>query len=170
MRKFQGFFMIMFILLTTNDIEAQQWNRKQIESVIDKGTGIRLNSVKVGQLTGFVTAIDDTFLTIFQEDRGPLKVELTSITSLEISGGNSSHTLAGLAIGGACGLLFGLIAPVDPNATQEDMEGGIARSRNNAIIGGLVAGSVLGTLIGSLIRTDDWISIPIDSTIQKINK
>jgi hypothetical protein len=168
MKKFQQLFNILLVLVLTTNIEAQQWNRERIESVISVGTRIRLNSVKVGQFTGFVAAIDDTSLTIFQEDRSPLKVELNSINELEISLGKTSHVIEGLIIGSGIGLILGLVVPVDPNATQKEIEsynGSFARTREEAIGLGLIGGAAWGALIGWLIKSDEWSHIHPETTL-----
>ncbi len=104
---------------------------------------------------------------IIESNGNALALPLDSVTKLEVSRGQKSHTVAGAIIGSLVGgVAVGAIAI----ATYEECEGGWGCIGDfgpgfAALVGGLVGGlggGVVGALVGRSIKTDRWQEVPLD--------
>jgi hypothetical protein len=130
-----------------------------LASPLTPGSRVRVWSTVVQELRGVVLAIDETNLTLGLEDRPPLEIPVSSITNVDVSIGEKSHTLRGTIIGGVGMALLGLTWSVDPNDCSDDSIHFCSRSE--AVGAGALTGALLGALVGALIRSEEWAPMTI---------
>jgi len=127
---------------------------------ISDGSQLRLAlSGEIGQLTGTVTSLDESTLTLLVDD-SPRTVRRDWIESAEISRGRRSRfrkTLIGAGIGAVIGVSMGLNSGDDP----EDQWFGMTENEK-ARIGGVVFG-LLGAVIGAVLPPgENWQPTALD--------
>jgi hypothetical protein len=115
---------------------------------VQLGSRVRLRTSDVpAGVEGLVVALDDRVLTIAADKGVPVKVPVTSLTSLQVGSGKKRNALKGFIIGAAVGLL------------------GYALDDQREESGGLWLGSpLLGAGIGALVKTDRWHDVPVRSS------
>ncbi len=109
----------------------------------------RLESVR---LVGEVAVLESDTLVLLPEDAGaPLPISLYDIEKIEVSDGKDSNTLLGLGIGAGFGLALGLLACVDDNCHDDDLDfRAIIPIGTTLFFGGVGAG------VGALTSGERW--------------
>ena len=109
----------------------------------------------------FVTWEADTLVT---ESNGDiLALPLDSVATLEVSLGRRSQAGLGAGIGSVTGAVIGVVVGA-ASCTDEVFEAFVIPAAC-AAAGGVIfgaAGALLGALIGATIRTERWVSVPLD--------
>ena len=120
------------------------------------GSRVRLSAPALGdrKQSGTVVEVrDDTLL--FMADKRSVRtfVPTASLTSLEVSRGSRSHTLAGAGLGFLTGAVAGGVIGGTSGSTTNNEESGLAVAFGALVGGG--AGLVIGAIIGSR-HTERW--------------
>jgi len=134
----------------------------QAQPTIEPGTRVRITvpdaglDMRTGTWLGVSEGAFDFVPDGQSSDTG--KIQLASVTSLEVSGGHKSRWLPGLLLGFVGGAAVGAV--LGYNADIEDM----AKEHGAALLAapGAVLGAGMGALIGSQIKSERWEEIPLD--------
>ena len=106
----------------------------------------------------FVAWKSDTLVT---ESNGDiLALPLDSVTTLEVSAGRRSQTGLGANMGVMAGAVMGALWGLH-SCTDE----AFVTPEGCAVVGGVLfgaAGALLGALIGATMKTERWVSVPLD--------
>lgn len=88
------------------------------------------------------------------------RIDLTALHRLEVSRGTRSHAGRGALIGGAIGLLNGVVATSIGRSSGG--EEGLSSGQAFLLFGGVCAapGAGTGALIGSRVKTQQWEAVP----------
>jgi hypothetical protein len=126
--------------------------------LVDVGSRVRLRSnALAGQPRGLVVALDDNLLTLATDGGVPLKIPVSSVTSMDTSLGRKRRTLEGLALGVVSGALLGLSFKVDPgNCGEYSLN---SCSRGEAVAEGAMGFGLIGAGVGALIKSDRWSAV-----------
>lgn len=131
-----------------------------LASVLTVGGRVRVVSTALkAQVHGAVIAVDDTMVTLAQDDGPPLRIPLQSIAHMDASLGRKRNTLKGLLIGTASFAALGFAFPVDPNDCGPYSDN--LCSRGEAVAGSALVGAALGAGIGALIKSERWTPITV---------
>jgi hypothetical protein len=132
------------------------------------GSGVRLQTgAAPGHWTrGVLLHADSTSIAMIPEGApvlggNQLQLPSASVSRFELKVGSKRHWLAGLAIGGALGLVWGATASVDPNDCGSDSVNFC--SRGEALFGMTFVLGGMGSGIGALVKTDRWTPVAIDA-------
>jgi hypothetical protein len=121
------------------------------------GSKVRLRAPSVGRIEGIVIGMEDAFLQVRTDDRGPLKVPRDAITEMKIGAGRRRRTVKGLFVGAAIGgTTAGLAACCSLGASTSGSD------QAQAIGAGLAWGATLGAATGYFIKSERWTSLPLE--------
>jgi hypothetical protein len=125
---------------------------------IKSGDRVRITAPTVsgGPLVGTVLTLETDSLVV-QGGTNTWRLSLASITHLDRSRGQRSHTLLGAGIG----FLVGAGAGVVWGASQASCDPAGACVPFGAAVGG-GGGVLLGVVVGVLVRTERWAEVPLD--------
>ncbi len=115
--------------------------------------GPRLQSVGT-----FLVWKSDTL--VVQSNGDILALPLDSVTTLEVSAGRRSQTGLGAGIGSLTGVAIGVVVGA-ASCTDEVFVKPTACAAAGGVIFG-AAGALLGALIGATMKTERWVSVPLD--------
>jgi len=147
----------------TADLIAQQ--------VLPVAPGARVRvtapTVAEGTVVGTVASAHSDTLVLEVNEDSLLAIPLTTVTSLEVSEGQSSSAGGLAVVGGFVGIFAGAL--IASSNVEESSSGGLAGGgyeRELATVGGAVAGlfvgAIVGAGIGSAIMTENWKDVPVD--------
>jgi hypothetical protein len=110
-------------------------------------------------ISGRLTAVDVDALTLLPDGKGdPIRIQLSSISSAEISAGKRSRAGANLAgVGVGVGVWFGALIYGVHSC------GGIFSCSNSAASTWLVVGIASGIAVAHRIRRERWRPVPLTS-------
>lgn len=114
------------------------------------GTRVRLTAPGSGHqpLIGSILAVDETTLTVADQDGTAVKVPRRLVTRLDVSRGRKSQALPGLLAGAIAGAFIPAALPYFP-------------SKGGDLLAGSMAGfAVIGALVGAHQKTDIWEKVP----------
>jgi len=145
------------------DLIAQQDMR------VAPGARVRVTAPTVaeGIVVGTVASAHSDTLVLEVNEDSLLAIPLTTVTSLEVSEGQSSSAGSGAVVGGLAGLVAGAL--IASSIVEESSGSGFAAGDYDGIVAtvggavaGLFVGAIVGAGIGSAIMTENWKDVPVD--------
>ncbi len=136
------------------------------EETLVRGARVRLTSASSSgaRLQGTVESVDDTTLTIINDDHQMVKVSRAQLTKVEMAWGRKGRARNGLLIGGLVGLAAGVLVAATPDAlcTKFDCAPLTTGEKVGLALGATAVYGAMGAGIGALVKTDRWVEVPPD--------
>jgi hypothetical protein len=136
---------------------------------ITTGSRVRLSTKAAPKerVKGTVGAMDETSLTIVDDDHQTLKLPREGISSLEVGFGKRTRARRGALIAGVIMaadvvLLCALDGSTYRDGRYVDTHGSCGSEDVGPILAAVGFGTALGAGIGALIKTDRWIPVSTD--------
>ena len=159
-----GFVLGVMVLLAASATAQELPSGRVPLPPVALGTRVKVDSRAVGgSMTGTVTALDRSFLTLAPEDGPKILVPLDSVARLETSRGRKRNVKRGLWMGAVVGAGLSLLY-VPTECTGPLATGGLRCSRPGVAVVGALAGSAAGGVAGFVLKSERWAEVPLDRT------
>jgi hypothetical protein len=152
-----SFLLLGSVLSLTSAARGEDLAPPPAQPALTVGSKVRLRAPAVGRIEGIVIGMEDAFLQVRTNDRGPLKVSRDAISEIEVGVGRRRRTVKGLFVGAAIGgTTAALAACCSLGASNPGSD------RAEAIGAGLAWGATLGAATGYFIKSERWTSLPLE--------